>query len=174
MPVSRARLVSLVLTWLCRHLPLVQGDALAQLLNRRPKQEPVCLHDQRLQRAVPDPSVLSGVHGVHCLGDVAENSAEETGKPGGPYFSVENGFLWDFKSPAPMTTLSGEYTPFYPQYTTAMKPTEGKSPDRSAQMGLCRRQQNGVSSRSALCRDSCSLVWLVFVLLNIVSVLNFN
>lgn len=62
---------------------------LAQILNRRPKQEPIRLHEQRLQRVVLDPGVLCGVHGFHCLGDATENRVYGTASPAGPAFSCE-------------------------------------------------------------------------------------
>lgn len=93
--VSRTRLLSLVLTcWLCNHLPLIQGGCPCTAVHRRAKQEPVHLHDQGLERVVPDPGVLTGGHGVHCLDDTTEqDSAEEAGKPGGPYLNCEWLFL---------------------------------------------------------------------------------
>lgn len=66
---------------------------LAQMFNRRPKQEPIRLHEQRLQRVVLDPGVLCGVHDSHCLGDVTENRVDGTGSPLDLPLAV-NGFLW--------------------------------------------------------------------------------
>lgn len=123
---------------------------LAQILNRRPKQEPIRFHEQRLQRVVLDPGVLCGVHGFHCLGDATENRVYGTASPLDLPLAV-NGFLLsvvrkrafrDFKSWFPVTTLPGGDALFYPQYFTAINPQTVNTLKEERQMRRCSQSQN--------------------------------